>query len=331
MRLLFIQISQVLSALKRRGRRFYEVCRQLLAGTGLVTPAGVSRIFTILILVIFSHLHAEEPLQEMPWAQLSDRSLAALGLRALTVRAADWHHAETANFIYHYYQSAAVAPVSVEAEFYYRVIATELGKDTAKWERKAHIFIFDAQEDWKQFQQNGGLDPWTGGIHSGNELFLLRDARLRWKGDTLGHEITHLVLHRFFGSGIPLWLNEGFAEYSASRCYAAFLRARNYTAKPTAHRLPDGMFTPLAELTSAVIYPQDGERVSAFYAESEKLVRFLSAADKPAFQTFLEEMSHGAKFDTAISRCYRLKWLTTETLEKEFRTYATQPFVPATP
>ncbi len=304
---------------------------RLVAGTGIVTLVEVFRILAILILVSFSHLHAEEPLQETAWEQLSDCSPAALGLRALAVRAADWHHAETANFIYHYYQSAAVAPVSVEAEFYYRVIAQELGKDTAKWERKAHIFVFDAQEDWKQFQANGGLDPWTGGIHSGNELFLLRDARLRWKGDTLGHEITHLVLHRFFGSGIPLWLNEGFAEYSASRCYAAFMRARNYTAKPTARRLPDGMFSPLAELTSAVIYPQDGEKVAAFYTESEKLVRFLSAADKPAFQAFLEEMSHGAKFDTALSRCYRLKWLTTETLEREFRAYATQLFVPATP
>ncbi len=289
------------------------------------------RIFAILIVASFSLLRAEEPFKETPWAQLSDRSLTPLGLRALTVRAADWHHAETPNFIYHYYQSSAASPVSVEAEFYYRVIALELGKNTAKWERKAHIFIFDAQEDWKQFQQAGGLDPWTGGIHAANELLLLRDARLRWKGDTLGHEITHLVLHRFFGSGIPLWLNEGFAEYAASRCYAAFLRARNYTAKPTAHRLPDGMFSPLAELTSAVTYPQDGEKVAAFYAESEKLVRFLSAADKPAFQAFLEDMSHGAKFDTAISRCYRLKWLNIEALEKEFRAYATQPFVPATP
>ena len=38
---------------------------------------------------------------------------------------------------------------------------------------------------------------------------------MKWKGNTLGHEVTHLVVDRFFGAGVPLWLNEGYAEYAA--------------------------------------------------------------------------------------------------------------------
>jgi len=56
----------------------------------------------------------------------------------------------------------------------------------------------------KKFQAGGGLDPWTGGIHSEGALFLYRNpgwARPRIK--RWPHEITHLVLYRFFGSGIP--------------------------------------------------------------------------------------------------------------------------------
>ena len=135
-----------------------------------------------------------------------------IGQAALAIRASEWRHAETTNFIYHYFQSFVAAPVSVEAEFYYRLIAQELGKDTTQWERKSHIFVFESAEDWAQFQRNGALDPWTGGVHSRGELFIRRDPQFRFKGNTLGHEVAHLVVDRFFGANVPLWLNEGYAE-----------------------------------------------------------------------------------------------------------------------
>ncbi len=45
--------------------------------------------------------------------------------------------------------------VSVEAEFYYRVISHDLGRDTAMGE-KSHIYIFEKPEDWAVSPEKGG-------------------------------------------------------------------------------------------------------------------------------------------------------------------------------
>ncbi|MGB8169270.1 MAG: hypothetical protein WCF18_17360 [Chthoniobacteraceae bacterium] len=286
------------------------------------------QIFLFLILFATATLAqaqqaANGALTEIPFQQLSDRQLRTLGQAALGIRAADWKHAETPNFIYHFFHGFVVAPVSVEAEFYYRVIAQELGKDTTQWERKSHIFVFESAEDWAQFQRNGALDPWTGGVHSRGELFIRRDPQFRFKGNTLGHEVAHLVVDRFFGANVPLWMNEGYAEYVSMRCYAAFQRARNYRARPVSAAVNGERFIPLAELTSAVAYPAEVEQVHAFYSESERLTRFLSAANKPGFATMFDALSKGSRFDTALSKGFGARFPSLDALEREFKTYAT--------
>ena len=262
-------------------------------------------------------------LREVPLAGLSDRTLTPLGQAALGIRAGEWKHAESANFIYHYFQSFVAAPVTVEAEFYYRVIARELEKDTTQWERKCHIYIFERAEDWAEFQKRGALDPWTGGIHAAGSLFLRRDPQAKWKSSTLGHEVAHLVVERFFGAGVPLWLNEGYAEYAAARCYAAFHRARGSLARPTSRAVPAGLFLPVSQLTALAAYPADVVQVGVFYNESERLVRFLSAADKRGFGVLFEALAKGNLFDTALAKGFGGRFNNLETLDREFRAYAT--------
>lgn len=281
--------------------------------------------FGIVVASLRAPLAAQAPagLQEVAFSQLTDRALAPLGQAALGIRARDWKHAETANFVYHYFQSFVAAPVSVEAEFYYRLIAQELGKETARWERKSHIFIFETAADWTEFQQRGALDPWTGGIHARGELFIRRDPAFRFKGNTLGHEVAHLVVDRFFGANVPLWLNEGYAEYVSMRCYAAFQRARNYRARPISLAVEPGQFIPLRELTTAMAYPRDPQQVGAFYSESERLVRFLSAADKAGFGAMFEALAQGARFETALAKGFSRRFPSLDALEREFKGYAT--------
>ena len=67
--------------------------------------------------------------KEVAFERLSDRSLGALGTRALAIRGNEWKHAETPHFVYHFFQSFVAAPVSVEAEFFYSIVAKELGRD----------------------------------------------------------------------------------------------------------------------------------------------------------------------------------------------------------
>lgn len=274
---------------------------------------------------------ADSTFREVPLQALSDRNFTPLAQQALSIRSTEWKHAESTNFVYHYFHSFVAAPVSVEAEFYYRLIAKELDKDTTQWERKSHIFVFETDADWKEFQRKGALDPWTGGIHSGGSLFIQRNPENKFKGNTLGHEVTHLVIDRFFGSGVPLWLNEGFAEYASSRFYAAFNRARGYSARPMSRSVPPGLYLPVAQLTSLMSYPQDTAQVAVFYNESERLVRFLSSVDKKGFNTFLEAMSKGNRVDTALNKGFGSRFINLDALDRDFKVYATQSNGPSAP
>ncbi len=269
-------------------------------------------------------------LKEVPFTALSNPYITPLGTAALSIRPTEWKHAETENFVYHYFHGFVATPVSVEAEFYYRVIAKDLGKDTSHWERKAHIFVFEQPEDWQAFQTKGHLDPWTGGIHAHGELFIQRDPAFKFKGNTLGHETAHLVIDRFFGSNVPIWANEGYAEYISRVAYASYNRARGYDAHPRTLELTPANYLPLEQLTNLQAYPSDVRQVAAFYVESEKLVRFLNMVDKAKFQEVLQGLASGRMLDSALYSAFGSRLPSLHALEEEFRPYATQPAATAT-
>ncbi len=266
-----------------------------------------------------------DELKELGFASLSNPYITPLGTAALSIRPTEWKHAETENFIYHYFHGFVATPVSVEAEFYYRVIAKDLGKDTSHWERKAHIFIFEQPADWQAFQSRGNLDPWTGGIHAHGELFIQRDPAFKFKGNTLGHETAHLVIDRFFGSNVPVWLNEGYAEYISRVSYASYFRARGYDSHSRTETLTPAAYIPLEQLTNLLTYPADVRQVRAFYTEAEKLVRFLNTADKAKFQALLQALATGRMLDSALYSAYGSRFANVHSLEAEFQPYATQP------
>jgi len=304
------------------------------AGTGTASLPVMRFLATLIFLVSCAYAEQAVPIGAMPEAafeNLSDRMLTTLGKKALQVRPTEWKHGESEHFVYHFFDRPTASAVSVEAEFAYRVIAMELDRDTSTWERKCHLFLFDDANDWKAFQKFGGLDPWTGGIHSEGALFVLRHTGPKTDNNTLPHEITHLVLFRFFGPGIPLWLNEGFAEFAASRCRASFSRARGMSARPRAFPVNPGLYIQVAELTSATGYPDEVEQVAAFYEESQKLVRFLTASDRKGFVNFLDAMGKGALFESAVRTHFGNRFLNLDAIEHEFKSYATTPLIPSTP
>ncbi len=253
------------------------------------------------------------------WAQMSNKFFSNLGERALSINPPAWQHAETTNFIYHFRSAVAATEASIEAEFYYRVIAADLKKESAIWQRKAHIFIFDSEKEWAEFQKSGGLDPWTGGLQTGSELFVLRDAKARWKGRTLGHEIAHLVVNRFFPGQIPLWLNEGYAENVSRKAYAAFYRARGFASKPGGAIVPKASFIPLDRLMNLQSYPADVHEVETFYGESDALVRFLVGKDDDKFLKFFSLLTTGATNDNALAGSYFGDFTSVAKLDEAFR------------
>ena len=284
-------------------------------------------IFVVTAILLRQAVFAQSGLNSLPeveFCELSQRDPSALGEKALSINPAQWKHGETEHFIYHFAHTYVSTPISVEAEFHYRVVAKELERDQPATDIKSHVYIFERPEDWQQFQGLGELERWTGGIHSQGNLFILRNPEQKFSGNVLGHEIVHLVLHRFYSDGIPCWLNEGIAQYISKSARASYQRARGYMAKPHSEAVAaDGMIA-LTTLTRSTRPPSDN--FETFYDESERLVRFLIATDKSSFLALLDALGRHQPFETALLRTYPTKFPTIAMLEDQFRQYAAQDF-----
>ncbi len=288
--------------------RMRRAFRSAVAGLGLFLCVGSGQAQNV----------AEEGLKEVRFSDLSSTELNALGQAALALRRDDWKHAETENFILHFLDGPSARQVGVEAEFYFRVIAKDLDKTGVRAERKAKVFIFDPGT-WADFKRTLNLDPLTGGAHLNGELFLSRTGE-QTQGPTLGHEIAHLVLERFYGSrAVPLWLNEGYAEYISNVLYAAFYRARKYNARPRLPPLQPEDFIPIEQLTGFTRYPVGDKAMIAFYIESQRLVAFLQAGGKENFRAFLEAITKGSYFESALDAGYGGRFGTRHELEEKFK------------
>ena len=263
-------------------------------------------------------------LTEVEFSQLSQRDPNPLGEKALSMHPEQWKHAETEHFIYHFVHDYVATPVSVEAEFHYRVVAKELERDQPESDIKSHIYIFENPQEWQQFQSLGKLEPWTGGIHSEGSLFIQRDPSYKFSGNVLGHEIVHLVMHRFYTAGIPRWLDEGFAQYMSKDAHASYQRARGYVSKPHSEAIAPQELMPLPVLLAFTYPPSD--RVRIFYNESERLVRFLAETDKPSFLKLLDALARHQPFETVLAEFYPTAFPTVSALEEKFRDYATKDF-----
>jgi len=259
-------------------------------------------------------------LPQIEFSRLSQRDVSALGAKALALRPQDWKHGETEHFIYHFQRGFVATSVSVEAEFHFRVVAKELMKAEVPWPQKAHIYIFEEATDWESFQTVGGLEPWTGGIQAGGSLFIIRNPAYKFTDNTLGHEIVHLVLYRFYGNTVPLWLNEGLAQSVSKGAHASYHRARGYSAKPASNGIEKDDLLPLSTLT--VLRTPPADQVDVFYNQSERLVRFLIAADRQKFLELLELCARGEKFGDALTRTSSASWRDVTELEEKFRVYA---------
>lgn len=280
---------------------------------------------------ILANATAQEPsvvglnaLTEVEFSRLSQRDPNPLGEKALAIHPDQWKHAESEHFIYHFAHSYVATPVSVEAEFHYRVVAKEIERDQPSGDIKSHIYIFENPQEWHEFQALGKLEPWTGGIHSEGSLFIPRDPSYKFSGNTLGHEIVHLVMHRFYTAGIPRWLDEGFAQYISKDAHASYRRARGYISKPHSEAIAPQEFMPLPVLLAFTYPPSD--RVNAFYNESERLVRFLAETDKPSFLKLLDALARHQPFETALTEFYPTTFPSVNTLEEKFRDYASKDF-----
>ena len=289
-----------------------------------IVRAFVVTLSILSIIAANAQINESSSLAEIEFSQLSQRDPNPLGEIALAIHPDQWKHAESEHFIYHFAHSYVATPISVEAEFHYRVVAKELEREQPALDIKSHIYIFERAEEWQQFQAFGKLEPWTGGIHSAGSLFIQRNPAYKFSNNLLGHEIVHLVLHRFYPDAIPCWLDEGFAQYISKNAHASYQRARGYLSKPHSEALAEHELFPLATLLRMTYPPSD--QVVTFYDESERLVRFLAATDKTSFIALLDALARHQPFEIVLPRLYARQFNSVAMLEEKFREYASKDF-----
>ncbi len=268
----------------------------------------------------------DAPLVQKTFAQLSERSVSRIGQRALAMTSVNWEHSESEHFIFHTEAGFSTPQLANAAEQYYAAIKSDLGITEDSFERKSHIYVFLNEPAWRQFATSVNVEGWTGGFCTGRELFFQTRAHFRFQGTTLAHEMTHLALYRFVGGDIPLWLNEGFAEFESTRLVRNYLKRRSYRESNLSPPVAPDDYVPLDALTGAVDYPSGTEQVKAFYAESQRLVTLLydQGGGMPRLLQFMKRQSDGLNFETAAREVYSAQFRDSESFEKKFSAFATR-------
>jgi hypothetical protein len=212
-----------------------------------------------------------------------------------------WQHAETKYAVIHFQSQTFARKVGRVADFQYAYIATDLQGLQDLSRKKSHIIVFSDHADWHRFLRDSGTAPlWAGAFVRGDAMFMFDTDDETVNMNILAHEMSHLVLNRFFHRRFPLWLNEGLAEWYAFTGYRSFHGKRErrdeafgVMARPI----------PVAELLALNDYTTDQTR---FYASSQSLVGMLQMRGTPdQFIALLKAIGvEGKEFLTALNEVY---------------------------
>lgn len=190
------------------------------------------------------------------------------------------------------------------------------------------VLVFKNDESYRPFKLNANT---AGYFQAGPDvnyitLELTRDPNSdRDPFTIIFHEYTHLLVRNTSGN-VPLWFNEGLAEYYST--FSITGDQKVVMGKPIAghvYRLRDNKMLPLRklfEIDHKSPHYNEGDKQSIFYAESWALMHYLILGNdgerKPQLSKFLNLMSTGVPLEQAFQDAFAM---TFESMEKELRAY----------
>ena len=215
----------------------------------------------------------------------------------------NWFVRETEHFSIYYRDKTQSKIVSDKAEYYFEKISYDLGYEgEIKWDRKCQVYIVEDADKWKSFLKNIGFNAeLVGGFvpnYGEKEMFLCALSE-GYLAVTFPHELTHLIFSDIAGSStIPLWLNEGLANYEAS----VTSLSNNVLVK----YIKEGRHILLGDLLRMARYPDGKDTRELFYAQSEKMVEFLiTQYGRKKFRKFCEFILKDRSFRESLLGAYR--------------------------
>ena len=187
----------------------------------------------------------------------------------------------------------------MEAE--YGKLSTELKVSP----EKLTLIIYQKQS----FDRVTGSHDETLGLYDGRIRIGVREVGGEYESVILSHELAHAFLQNAFGSNLPIWIQEGYAQSKEPE--------RPLTPEQTKIKndLLSGVgWIPVKWLDRKFSQPSNLDDVSRSYLQSRIIVAFLlRKSGSGDFQLFLSEISKGKDVESAFKASFKgLSWNTVE-------------------
>jgi hypothetical protein len=176
-----------------------------------------------------------------------------------------------------------------------------VGSDFQHWPKHRLIVLLYGADQFRTMR--AGTPDWLAGQYDGKVRVPLPGQSLDRTAvkRTLVHEYTHAVLHDLTKGQLPVWFNEGLAEYEAWKGKPPAWSA----LKPA---LKDDRLIPWAQLSSNFSMSLSAEAVALAYEQSHSIVRYL--VERYGFwriRRLLKALVEGVPFEDALAKEFRQK------------------------
>jgi len=190
------------------------------------------------------------------------------------------------------------------------------------------VIVFKSNSSYKPFKVNPNV---TGYFQPGDDVNYITLTSEKASEDqpfrTIFHEYVHLLVENTMGAAVPLWFNEGLAEYYSTFDITDENRkvilgdlVRNHVLY-----LREQKLLPLRTLFAVDYkspYYNEGNKMNIFYAESWMLTHFLlqgeSQKRRPQLARFVELVRSKLALDEAFHQAFQISL---DAFEKDFKSY----------
>ena len=190
------------------------------------------------------------------------------------------------------------------------------------------VIVFKSDSSYKPFKVNPNV---TGYFQPGEDVNYITLTSEKSSDDqpfrTIFHEYVHLLVENTMGATVPLWFNEGLAEYYSTFDITDENRkvilgdlVRNHVLY-----LREKKLLPLRTLFAVDYkspYYNEGNKMNIFYAESWMLMHYLlqgeSQKRRPQLARFIDLAGSKITVDEAFQQAFQISL---DAFEKDFKTY----------
>ena len=251
-----------------------------------------------------SSLAADPVYRIKEWKDVSDQRLSSMGARIQKADQERWQYAESLHFIGFAYNLRDLETLLRQAEYAYGEVNRYLGIPGGTG--KTRLFLVQNDKLWDSLMRGAGLRPDGLAFQYQDEIFLKADEVQAARPDRVAHEIVHARLRSAYGPEIPLWIDEGLANFLGWNIAEAYARLQAKDLSRNLVAVDPGLVVGLNELASRNVYPDDPAAAQAYYRQVEEVVRAVN------------EQIHDDRMNDFVAAACRSKTGLREMLKSEF-------------